>query len=110
MIIQIDEKADKFFDIVRGLMFRKKVKTILFVFPRSWRWEIHSCFVFFNFDAIYLNSDMEVTEIMENIKPFRLTLMPKDYAKYLIEAKAGFAKEKGIKIGEKIEISYPSRV
>ncbi|MFA5381549.1 MAG: DUF192 domain-containing protein [Candidatus Micrarchaeia archaeon] len=85
MIIQIDEIANTFFSKVRGLMFRKNPKRILFIFDKEGIYSIHSFFVFFKFDAIYLDKNMKIVEIFKNIKPFTPLIKPTKKAKYLLE-------------------------
>ncbi len=85
MIIHIDEIADSIFSRARGLMFRKNPKRILFIFKKEGIYPIHSFFVFFKFDAIFLDKNMKITEIFENISPFTLFIKPTKNAKYLLE-------------------------
>ncbi len=90
----------------RGLMFRRKhEKPLLFIFNRKARLanSIHSFFVFFPFDAVWLDENMKVVDIKQNIKPFTPNLSPKKPAKYLLEFPAG--KSKNLRIGEKVSIN-----
>lgn len=83
--LKIDEIADTIFKRARGLMFRKKPKRLLFIFEEEGIYPIHSYFVFFNFDAIYLDKNMKIIEIFENIKPFTTLIKPTKKVKYLLE-------------------------
>ncbi|MCC7552650.1 DUF192 domain-containing protein [Candidatus Micrarchaeota archaeon] len=85
MIIKIDEKATTTFSRARGLMFRKNPKRILFIFNKEGTYPIHSLFVFFKFDAVYLDKNMKIIEIFEGINPFTLIIKPQKKAKYLLE-------------------------
>jgi len=61
-------------------------------------------FVFFSIDMIILDKSFHVVEIIPNVRPFRIYIMPKKPFKYLIEAKKGRASE--VKIGDMIKFKY----
>lgn len=101
------EVADSAWKRTRGLMFRRRIeKPLLFVFPVSSQVEcsIHAFFVFFPFDAVYLDEKKRVVDVRERIKPFTPIIFPKKKAKYLIEAPAGWAKKNKVKPG--VAISF----
>ncbi len=85
MIIKINEIADSLFSRARGLMFRKNSKRILFIFNKEGIYPIHSYFVFFKFDAIYLDKNMKIVEIFKGVKPFTALIKPSKKAMYLLE-------------------------
>ena len=92
---------------IRGLMFRKKhKKTLLFVFSKPGRVmnAIHSFFVFFPFDAVWLDEEKRVIQV-QRIKPFTFIAYPKRPAKYLLEMPIGKAKR--IHEGQKINFKEP---
>lgn len=92
--------AETSFDLHRGLMFNDTTP-ILFVFPHEEIWPIHSFFVLFEFDALYLDEEFRLVEHIKNIKPFCLKITNSKSAKYLLE----IPKFKGkIKIGGKLEL------
>ncbi len=62
---------------------------------------IHTFFVFFPIDVLWVNSKKIIVDKRENVKPFKLLIKSKKPAKYIIELKRG--KAKNIKIGDKIE-------
>jgi uncharacterized membrane protein (UPF0127 family) len=88
----------------RGLMFRKKAVPLLFVFDSIGIYPIHSLFVFFPFDSIYLSKDFVVNELYESVPPFLPLLTPKVPSKYLLELPAGFAKKLSIKKGDALSV------
>ena len=99
------ELADTTSKRMRGLMFRINFeKPLLFIMPKESRESsaIHSFFVFFPFDAVFLNSKGVVVDVRERIRPFTLRITPKKPAKYIVEMKAGEAKRRGIKVGSKL--------
>ncbi len=61
-----------------GLMFsrREKAKNLIFKLPREGRLAIHSFFVFYDFVAVWLNSDGKVVE-MKTVRPFSPYVCPK---------------------------------
>jgi len=106
MRIKEFELADSFFKRLRGLMFRPRAgKPVIFIFPKESisSASIHSFFVFFEFDAVYLDKEKRVVQVFERVKPFTFFLAPEKPAKYLVEAKAGWASENTVRPGERIE-------
>jgi uncharacterized membrane protein (UPF0127 family) len=98
--------ADNFLSRLRGLMFRLRFpRTMLFVFPETSpkRNAIHSFFVFFEFDAVYLDEGKKVVDIYEKVKPFTPYIEPKKPAKYLLELEAGAVKKMKIELADQIE-------
>ncbi|MBT4376990.1 hypothetical protein HOD29_06460 [archaeon] len=69
-----------------GLMFsrKKKAEALLFEFDKLVKMPIHSCFVFYNFYAIWLDENFNFIE-GKVVNPFRLSVSPKKKFKYLIE-------------------------
>ena len=60
-----------------GLMFSsaENAKALLFEFKHSEFWGMHSCFVFFDFVAVWTNSKGQVIGI-KKVKPFQLYILP----------------------------------
>jgi hypothetical protein len=99
------ELADNTLKRARGLMFRRKInKPLLFILPAESREfsAIHSFFVFFPFDAVFLNSNGVVVDIKEYIRPFTFRITPKKPAKYIIELIGGEAGRRKIKVGDRL--------
>lgn len=92
--------ADNFKDRFLGYMFRKNphYDAILFK-PCS---SIHTFFMKFDIDVLFLDEDMNVLEKVEEVK--RGKIIFKKYAKMVIETKAGGFKN--INIGDKMHIEY----
>lgn len=69
-----------------GLMFksRKEADALLFEFEKPVNFRIHSLFVFFPFFAVWLDDKNKVIEIRE-VKPFTLSLKPKEPYRKLLE-------------------------
>ncbi|MCC7569933.1 DUF192 domain-containing protein [Candidatus Micrarchaeota archaeon] len=100
----IFEVADNMFSRARGLMFRKKIIHIFFIFENEGKTPIHSFFVFKEFEAVYLNSKSKVVDIF-SVKPFTFWVENTAPAKYLIEAPIGWCKKNKIKKGSFIKVN-----
>ena len=66
-----------------GLMFSRP-KNIVFAFDKEKRSGIHSFFVFFSIDLIFLDKNKKIIEIKKNLKPFSY-YKPSKKAKYILE-------------------------
>lgn len=98
--------ADNFLSRLRGLMFRFRFpRAMLFIFPNTspQRNAIHSFFVFFEFDAVYLDENKRVIDIYERVRPFTPYIEPKKPTKYLLELEAGAVKKQRIWLGDQME-------
>lgn len=76
--------ADTFMTRLLGLMGKAsfaKEKAMLFKGHPS----VHTCFMRFPIDIVFLDKDMRVTEVTENLKPWRFTSIFKFQNKYCIE-------------------------
>lgn len=71
------EQAATFWSRLKGLMFHANLptKNALLLEPCP---QIHTCFMRFNIDVIFLDAQNCVVEVVENLKPWR---MSKFYAK-----------------------------
>ncbi len=101
-----EEWADTGFKRARGLMFRKGLsKALIFVLNGETRIgaAIHSLFVFFPFDIIWLSKDRKIVG-MKTVGPWRLFESPKEKAKYFIELPAGSIEKAKVKIGDRINL------
>ena len=98
------EPADTMLSRMRGLMFRQKPASILFTFPSEAVYPIHSFFVPFEFDAVYLDASGRVSGVFHCVKPFVPFLCPPKPSLCLLELEAGAAKRLGIKMGHRLSI------
>ncbi len=89
--------AKTFFNRFLGYMFREKPhhKAILFLPCNS----IHTFFMKFSIDVLFLDENFCVIKKIENLGPYKI-IMPVKTAKAVVETKTGGFKE--INIGEKI--------
>ena len=93
--------AKSFVSRLIGLMFKSDIKNgdgLLITRCRS----IHTCWMNFSIDVLFLSKNLEVISVIENMKPWRLTwIYPR--ATQVLELRAGSLK--GIvKKGDKVEL------
>jgi uncharacterized membrane protein (UPF0127 family) len=56
-------------------------------------------------DIIWLNKDYKIVDMIKSAPRFHPALIPKEKAKYVIEASRGFIKKHRLKNGQKLKIS-----
>lgn len=99
-----EEWADNSLKRAKGLMFRRELKRAL-IFPLGRETEIgaaiHSVFVFFPFDVLWLDKEKQVVA-MRTVAPFKLYESPGTKAAYLVELPAGTIGKSGVKIGARV--------
>lgn len=82
-----------------GLMFKKKINYgLVFNFNIENIKSIHTCFMRFPIDLLFLNSNMNVTKVVRYAKPWTFSITGR--GKYVIELPAG--KSFNTAIGDKI--------
>lgn len=92
---------DKFF----GLMFKFGLNDgegMIFPTKKMKKLEIHTFFVFFSIDLIFLNDVFKVVEIKRDFSPFQ-TYKTDVHVRYLIELPSGKAKD--VRFGDEIDFS-----
>ncbi|MFH1306809.1 MAG: DUF192 domain-containing protein [Candidatus Micrarchaeota archaeon] len=98
------EICNTFSSRARGLMFRKSPASLLFEFDYPDRHAIHSFFVSFPFDAIYLDENWQITDIFNSISPFTSHISPRANSKYLLELPIGYSQKLNANIGDKLNL------
>jgi uncharacterized membrane protein (UPF0127 family) len=95
-------EAKNFFARALGLMFKNSLKDgegLLIEFsPRLKSRSIHSFFMRFTIDLIFIDSDMKVADLA-TLVPWR-THNPKKDCKWVLELNAGTIEKNNIKIGD----------
>lgn len=82
------KRAVTFKDRLCGFMFKKSAGyAILFEKCRA----VHTCFMRFNIDIVFMDKDENIIKEVKNLKPWRLALCWKAY--YVLEIPSGIAKE-----------------
>lgn len=94
--------ADRFLKRLKGLMFTKSIspQAALLIYPCS---GIHTYFMNYSIDVLYLDTNNIILAIDEQIKPGRLGSYVKG-AVAVVELKGGRAKETNTVIGQALEI------
>ena len=64
---------------------------------------IHTFFMNFSIDCVFLDSDLKVKALKEQIKPSRMTF-PIWGARSVIEMKSGQIRDLGLKVGEQLHV------
>lgn len=92
--------ADTYFKRLKGLMFTKELsaQNSLQIIPCK---EIHTFFMNYNIDVLYLDSNNKIISIDENLKPCKIGKLVIN-AKYIIELPDGKIKENDIKVGQTV--------
>lgn len=104
-------------ELFTGIMFKKKegiksegafVSPLVFDFKKEGRLSnnIHSLFCP-EFDAIFLNEDKCVVDVMVRVKPWRFMIVPREAFRFLIEVPAGQALQNRIHLGQRLEFYCP---
>lgn len=80
-------------------------RPLLFVFDSvgSSSNSIHSFFCFVRFDAVYLDCEKRVVDVIPSIPPWVPWTSPKSAAKYLIEMPDGWAKKFNVNAGDRLQ-------
>ena len=95
--------ADRFWSKLAGLQFRKNIPDdFAYVIPgcRS----IHTCFMRFDLDAVFVDRSWRVVEVYNGLRPFRVTPAVKG-AYAVIELKHG---KRSIKPGHRLVLTEPN--
>jgi uncharacterized membrane protein (UPF0127 family) len=96
------EVADTLWTRTKGLLGRSKLA------PQSGLWikrcnSIHTFFMQFPIDVVFLNKQMVVTKTISQVAPGRV-ILPVWRASSVIELSAGFLESHPLKVGEKLHV------
>ncbi|MCF7888001.1 MAG: DUF192 domain-containing protein [Candidatus Omnitrophica bacterium] len=100
-IVSSAEVASGFFQRLFGLIFRNNIKddqALIFYQAPS----IHTFFMRFPIDIIFLDREMKVKRIVNSLSPWRVVFCKDAYV--TIELPVGKAKQNNISLGDKIEL------
>lgn len=105
--------CNSFLSRLKGLMFTRKLEDdmalVLISKEESLiRSAIHTLFVFYPIDVLWLDRDFNVVDKRLNIRPFTLSVIPKRAAKYIIELKSNKAID--IDLNDKLLIDFSNVV
>jgi uncharacterized protein len=68
---------------------------------------IHTCFMGFPIDAVFLDRDWRVLHIARDVKPWRGAAARR--ARAVLELRAGEAARRGLAVGDVLELDQPDR-
>ena len=89
---------------LKGLLGRSRMMSGegLLIRPTS---AIHTCFMRFPIDAVFLDRDLVVVKVVSDLRPWRLAA--RRGAKSVLELRAGESARRGIRAGERLLLSDP---
>ena len=92
--------ANRMFDRIKGLMFSTQMPDCdgFLISPCN---SIHTFFMLYNLDLLFLDKDFKVVKVIYNLSPWRATWLYFK-ASQVVEMSAGTLK-KGLKAGDKLE-------
>jgi uncharacterized protein len=92
--------ANNFFSRLKGLMFSPGLpeNTGLWLVPSA---DIHSCFMRFTFDAIFVNKQLEVLHLHPEMKPWRISKIVRG-GHAVLELPAGTISRSQTQIGDQL--------
>ena len=94
--------ADSVLTRVVGLMFSKQTQSAMILkFKKEIPVSLHTFFVFFPIDIMFVDGNEKVAELVEAMQPFT-TYIGKKNAKYIVEVPAGTIKRSGTRVGDRI--------
>ena len=93
-------KAVTFFQRTRGLLGRKKIKEGGGLYIPECR-SIHTFFMRFTIDVVFIDGDNRITRVVPGLVPFRIAFGPRNTAGVL-ELSAGTLKDNRCVAGDKI--------
>lgn len=96
------EVASDFCSRLVGLMFRKNIGKYDGMLINRCN-SIHTCFMNFRLDVIFLNKEKKVVKIVRNIPPWRMTSLFLK-ASDALELEGNYLEGKEIEIGDEIEV------
>lgn len=112
----VAEIADTPERVARGFMHRPKVRDgegMIFVFPQA---DLHSFWMkntLVPLDIIWMDDDATVIHIEASVPPCRDDPCPgygpPRIARYVLEVRAGTAAREGLKLGDRLRISFPQQ-
>jgi uncharacterized membrane protein (UPF0127 family) len=94
------ESADSYFKRLKGLMFRAELP------PQHGLWivpcfDIHSCFMRFRFDAIFVDKTLKVLHTIESMKPWRVSKLVRG-GHAVLELPAGTIADTQTQVGDQL--------
>lgn len=86
---------------MRGFMFSKPDKALVFIFKKEKIINLHMFFIFHPIDVLWLDKNKKIVKKKEKFKPFRIVFSDKK-AQYIIELPAGIIAKTKTEVGDTI--------
>ncbi len=96
------ELANTFFKRLRGLMFRRHLPPAEALWLRPCN-GVHTFWMFFAIDVIFLDRELRIVKLVENMRPFRMT-KPHLAARSVLEVRAYTISQVDLKVGDQLEV------
>lgn len=102
LLIENLELAESFFARGKGLLGRKNLadSNALWIKPCN---NIHTCFMNFAIDCIFVNKKMEIEKIVSGVKPYKI-IGPFWKASSVFETAAGLADKWKLQVGDQLYV------
>ena len=97
--------ANTFLTRLRGLMFRRRLAPTEALWLRPCN-GVHTFWMFFAIDVIFLDRELRIVKLVENMRPFRVT-KPHLAARSVLELQAHTISKAGLKVGDQLELRRP---
>ncbi len=94
--------ANTFLTRLRGLMFTRRLAPGAGLWLRPCQ-SIHSFWMFYSIDAVFLDRHLQIVKLVENLRPFRLTV-PHLAAHSVLELEPGTISRHGLKVGDQLAV------
>ena len=97
--------ADNFFSRMRGLLGKRRLPDdeCLLIRPAG---SIHTFFMRFPIDALFLDRELRVLAVSSDLKPWRVA--GQRGARVVVEMAAGQAAQRGVQVGEQLALGEAS--
>lgn len=92
-----------------GINYMNENEGMLFIFPTTTNTSFWMKDMKFPLDIIYIDQDLKIVEIMENLQPCReecKTYTPKLYYKYVLEVNAGQSEVHKFEVGDDVSFLH----
>src|SRR6266568_8110483 len=91
--------ADTVFRRIRGLLGRRKLPPGEGIVLRP-GWSVHTAFMHFSIDVVFVDADQVVLEVVPNLKPWRTAVCRG--ARDVVELAAGECARRGLESGDRV--------
>ncbi len=100
VLSNVVESADNVFTRMKGLLGRTSFQNALYIPNCN---SIHTCFMKFSIDAVFVDKELKVKSINQNIQPWNVVL-PIIGAKSVFEFSAGAIQSSNLSVGDQLHV------